>query len=256
MSLKHVLSALVFTTSVSALSTPVYADDQLDKLSEKLIQLRGEVEQLNNEIHFMKQEHKQEMTFLWTQKNEVKSELERHKKLIARLQKDLDKKIEENQAKGLSSETLKPEFMNAVADVEVYLERSIPFKKAERQASLQEIKQQVNQNLISVQRGFNKLWAFVEDEIRLSKETGLYQQSIQVSGEPQKQLVEIARVGMMNMYFKTPEDKVGLLKGQPSNWSFEILDNPEEAKQVNALFDALQKQIRTGLFPLPLNAAQ
>ena len=242
--------------AITSSSMNAYAGDSLDKLSGKLITLRGEVEQLNNEINFMKLEHKQEMSFLWTQKNELKSELERNNKLIAHLGKELQKKITVNKEKGQTSAALKPEFMQAITNVEHYLQNSIPFKQIERQAALQEIKEQVFQELISVQRGFNKLWAFVEDEIRLTKETGLYQQSIQVTLSPQKQLVEVARLGMMNLYFQTANNKVGMLTGTPNNWQFEEVNSPVEVKQITYLFESLQKQIRTGLFSLPVKSVQ
>jgi len=242
-------------SSIFFVST-VHASKQLDNLSEKLIQLRGEVEQLNNEIHFMKQEHKQEMNFLWTQKNEVKSDIERNKKLVDRLQTDLQKKVVENQEKGQTSDSLMPEFKSSVADINNYLDNAIPFKKADRQAALAEINDQVVQNLITVQRGFNKLWAFLEDELRLTKETGLYQQSIQIEGKDRKQLVDIVRVGMMKMYFRTSDKEVGQLAGAPGEWQYKMIQNPESAKETQALFDALQKQIRTGLFSLPMKSEQ
>lgn len=237
---------------VLAFAPSVWADDSLDQLSEKLIQLRGEVEQLNNEIHFLKQEHKQEMNFLWTQKNDVKSDMERNQNLIDRLQQELDKKVAENASKGQSSESLKPEFIAAVEQVRAYLESSIPFKQTDRQAALKEIEDQVAQNLITTQRGFNKLWAFLEDEIRLTKETGLYQQSIQIEGKETNQLVDVARIGMMALYFKTAENEVGQLKGQPNQWRYEVLTDKQMIQDVDYLFDAMQKQIRTGLFALPL----
>jgi len=249
MSQINIILALVpclFLTSLNA-----YAGNNLDQLSEKLIQLRGEVEQLNNEIHFMKQEHKQEMSFLWTQKTEAKSEQQRKHKSLTKLQKNLEQKVAENKTRGLSSEALQPEFMSSITDVQTYLETAIPFKKAERIVALLEIQEQVSKGLISVQRGFNKLWAFIEDEIRLTKETGIFQQTIQISNVPHKQLVEVARVGMMKMYFKTASEQFGLLTKNNNSWSFDLVTDPEQKKQIDTLFSSLQKQVRTGLFTLP-----
>lgn len=237
-------------------SVNVSASQSLDNMSQKLIQLRGEVEELNNEIRFLKEEHKQEMNFLWTQQNQVKTELSQNQKLVERLEKELQETKEENQAKGRSSEELMPEFKSAVEKVNAYLEGSLPFKKAERKASLAEIETQVSKELISVQRGFNKLWAFVEDEIRLTKESGLYQSSILVEGDDRKQLVDIARIGMMTVYFKTKEDQYGKLAHSANGWSYQLLKKDSDIEQVGYLFDSLKKQIRTGLFTLPMNTDQ
>lgn len=229
-------------------------DETLENLSNKLIALRGEVEELNSEINLRKAEHKQAMSYLWSQKNDTQAQLDSTNKLIERLKADLEKKIEENREKGETSEALKPVFMAQVDVVEAYIRQSIPFKQQERLADLQDVKTQVAQDLISTQRGFNKLWAMLEDEIRLTRETGLYQQAIQVEGQDSKQLVDIVRLGMMNIYFETPEGEFGQLTRQGQNWAFVIESDREASKQIAEVFDSLNKQVRTGLFTLPMSS--
>lgn len=250
----HLFLAIFFVNSIFIADS--LADQNLDHMSEKLIQLRGEVEQLNNEINFLKDEHKQEMNFQWTQKNEIQSEIERHKKLISRLENELQKAKDKNKETGLSSEELQPEFKESVASLRLYVEQSMPFKKEDRLAALEDIDSQVSKELITVQRGFNKLWAFAEDEIRLTKESGLYQASIQLDGDERKQLVDVARIGMMKMYFKTQDNQLGQVAGQPGNWSYQLIKSEEDQQSVDYLFDSMQKQIRTGLFPLPMKNIQ
>jgi|ACQI01.1.fsa_nt_gi chromosome segregation ATPase len=250
----NLISAVIAINA--ALVTTSYADQKLDQMSEKLIQLRGEVEQLNSEISFLKDEHKQEMNFLWTQKNETQSEIERNKRVLERLTNDLQEAKQKSAETGINTEELLPEFKQAVLKVKTYIDQSLPFKQQERIASLLEIEEQVNQKLIPVQRGFNKLWAFVEDEIRLTKESGLYQSSVQVDGQDRKQLVDVARIGMMQMYFLTQENQVGMLTGSTGNWSYKMIDGADQQQQVTYLFESLQKQVRTGLFPLPTQANQ
>lgn len=247
------LSSILLVVPAQAEAAEERLEENLDNLSNKLIALRGDVEQLNSEINLLKTEHKQEMSYLWSLKNDTQAELDRNKRLIEKLQISLEKKITENAEKGETSDALKPEFMAQMDSIQAYVESAIPFKKAERLADLLEIKTQVNQNLISTQRGFNKLWAYLEDEIRLTKETGLYQQTIQVEDAANKQLVEVVRLGMMNIYFETPEGQYGQLEKKGNDWVFVTEDNPAESKQIAALFDALSKQIRTGLFTLPMS---
>jgi len=254
--MKVLQTSLMAFLVYSQLVSTSWANQNLDQMSEKLIQLRGEVEQLNNEINFLKDEHKQEMNFIWSQKNEVKSEIERNKKLISRLKKELEKAKTKNLETGLSAEQLLPEFKQSIVQVRDYVNTSMPFKKQERLAALDEIDHQVTKELISVQRGFNKLWAFVEDEIRLTKESGLYQASIQLSNQDRKQLVDVARIGMMKMYFKTQEGQFGQVSGQPGTWSYELIEKESDQDNVKYLFDSMQKQIRTGLFVLPIKRPQ
>lgn len=252
--IKRFLLIAMLGISLNPVSVMAADDETLENLSNKLIALRGEVEDLNSEINLRKAEHKQDMSYLWSQKNETQAGLDSTQKLIDRLQADLEKKIEENREKGETSETLKPVFMAQVDEVERYIQQSIPFKKQERLADLQDVKNQVSQNLISTQRGFNKLWSLVEDEIRLTRETGLYQQAIQVEGEASQQLVDIVRLGMMTMYFETPEGEFGQLTNQGQNWVFKIVSDREKSKQIEQIFDSLNKQVRTGLFTLPMSS--
>ena len=77
--MKVLQTSLMAFLVYSQLVSTSWANQNLGQMSEKLIQLRGEVEQLNNEINFLKDEHKQEMNFIWSQKNEVKSEIERNR---------------------------------------------------------------------------------------------------------------------------------------------------------------------------------
>ncbi|MDR9500000.1 MAG: DUF3450 family protein, partial [Hydrogenovibrio sp.] len=225
------------------------SDESVENLSEKLIELRSQVEKLNNEINFLKDEHKQEMNYLWSQKNDAQAQLERNKQTITKLEAQLAKKIEENKQKGQDSEALKPAFMAEADKVIEYINGSIPFKRAQRLADVKEVKSQVNENLISTQRGFNKLWALMEDEIRLTRENGLYQQSILIEGEQNKKLVDVVRLGMMNIYFSTPEGEYGQLVNQ----NFVVVDNDDKRDQIAMLFESMNKQVRTGLFTLPMS---
>lgn len=244
------LASVIGTTFITNVMA---SEESLDNLSTKLIEIRGEVEKLNSEINFIKDEHKQEMNYLWTQKNDFQAQFDRNIKTIEKLQIELDKKVAENAEKGKTSASLRPVFMEQVEIVNQYIQNSIPFKKNQRLADLKEVKDQVNKELISTQRGFNKLWALLEDEIRLTRETGLYQQSIQIEGKEGKKLVDIARLGMMNIYFSTPEGQYGQLKKANSNeWTFKVLEDAQQSKQIKTLFDSLNKQVRTGLFTLPM----
>ncbi|KUJ72443.1 DUF3450 family protein [Thiomicrospira sp. WB1] len=245
---KKRLLALFFAGVLPAFSAHA-EEEKIENLTQKLIELRAQVEQLNNEINFTKDEHKQEMNYLWSQKNDAKAELERNEKAILKLQTKLEKKIEENQKLGQNSEALKPIFMAQADRVIDYVENSIPFKRAQRLADIKEVKSQVNEELISTQRGFNKLWALVEDEIRLTEENGLYQQSILIEGQQHKKLVDVARLGMMNIYFETPEGQYGQLKDN----RFVLVENDNQSEQIENLFESLNKQVRTGLFTLPLS---
>jgi hypothetical protein len=107
---------------------------------------------------------------------------------------------------------------------------------------------------ITSQHAINRLWAFLEDEMRLARENAVYSQTIDLAGE--QVLVEVAKLGTVLMYFKTRDDRYGQAVSQNNNWRFELLEDEQQSQAVATLFDSLIKQIRQGYFTLPLNLTQ
>jgi lactam utilization protein B len=91
-------------------------------------------------------------------------------------------------------------------------------------------------------------WASYDDALRLTKEIGQFKQEITLDGKAT--IAKIAKVGSLMMFFATPDDRVGYVKQDGNNYSYVVADNTER-DQIIDLFDALQKQIRTGYFTLP-----
>jgi hypothetical protein len=58
------------------------------------------------------------------------------------------------------------------------------------------------------------------------------------------------------VYFVTPDDQVGYATKKGTGYMFKVSDAPIEKDQILALFDSLNKQIRTGYFTLPNVLAQ
>jgi len=124
-----------------------------------------------------------------------------------------------------------------------------PFKIGERLGALEEIETRLQSGVVSPERSFNRIWAFVEDELRISRENAIYTQSINLQGE--NVLVDIAKLGNAMMFFRTRDLRYGRATQTPGGWRFEIVDHPEHSEQVAVLFDSLRKQIRQGYFRLP-----
>ena len=102
---------------------------------------------------------------------------------------------------------------------------------------------------MSPQKASSRLWAFVEDELRLTRENGLYRQTITLASD--ELLVDVARVGMVAMYFKTDDGRYGRTVNNGGAWSYELVQDKESQKQIEGLFDAFKKNIRVGFFELP-----
>jgi hypothetical protein len=152
-------------------------------------------------------------------------------------------------AAGDTSETLTPLVLQRLGELREQVRTGFPFKVPERLAELDEIERQLNGGVITAQRAFNRLWAFIEDELRISRENAIYTQSIQLAGE--NVLVDVAKLGNAMMYFRTRDLRYGYAVHAASAWHFELLESPAGRERVARLFDSLRKQIRQGYFELP-----
>ena len=230
-------------------STPVIAQDATEALASRLIQMRGQVDELQSELNLKREEHKNRMTYLTAQLTEMEANRDREALRVRQLEEDLEEMRSQVAAAGETSEVLTPIVLNHVYALRELVRDGFPFKVGERLAELDDLENQLNSGVITAHRAFNRLWAFVEDEIRISRENAIYTQSINLRGE--NVLVDIAKLGSAMMYFRTRDLQYGRAIASPDGWSFELLESTADQERVARLFDSLRKQIRQGYFQLP-----
>ena len=234
------LSLLIASSSLMASS---------DNMAESLMKLRAEVEQLDSAIADEKDTYKGTMKSLRMQKNDLESIIAREDLRIKQLQVEMSKVKKEVKEAGKNSVGLKPLVLEALAALEQNVQSQIPFKTEDRIADIQRIQKQVENDEVTAQKGLALTWNSYGYAIRMSKENGIFKQTITLNG--QDRLAEVARVGTMMMFFKTPDDAMGYVVKEGDNWNYIEVLSKDEKNQIAALFDAFKKQIRTGYFTLP-----
>ena len=236
--------------TVVAFSAPhVLAQDATEALTSRLIQMRGQVDELQSELNLEREEHKNRMTYLTAQLTEMEASRDREALRVRQLEEELEQMKEQVAAGGETSESLAPVVMQHLNSLRQQVRTGFPFKVGERLSELDEIEAQLNSGVITAHRAFNRLWAFVEDELRITRENAIYTQSINLEGE--NVLVDIAKLGNAMMYFRTRDLQYGRAVETSSGWRFELLDSVSDQELVARLFDSLRKQIRQGYFQLP-----
>lgn len=244
MRIKAACVLLSLTTAVAA-QTP----DSPGALAESLIKLRAEVEQLNNDVELTRQEARTQAAALAAQRAELQAAVGRAELNARKLREDLAKREAEAGNAGVAGETLKPVLLAALDGLRQHIASGIPFKQTERLAELDELKRQLEAGTLAPPRAANRLWAFFEDEFRITRENGIYSQTIALDGKDV--LADVAKVGSMMLFFRLSDGRVGAARKSGETWRFEVLTDPADAKRVLAYFDALGKQIRQGWFELP-----
>jgi len=227
----------------------VRSQDATETLTNHLVEMRGQVDQLQSELNLKREEHKNRMSYLTAQLAEMEANRDREELRIRQLEQELEQMRESVNAAGLTSEALTPVVLRYVDQLRSQVRTGFPFKTGERMAALDEIESQLNSGVITAHRAFNRLWAFVEDEFRITRENAIYTQSINLAGD--NVLVDVAKLGNAMMYFRTRDFKYGRAVDSGSGWRFELLGSASDQEQVARLFDSLRKQIRQGYFQLP-----
>ncbi len=244
----HIIVLFIIILLVAPLNT-VNAQAS-DKLAENLIKLRGEVEDLQAELKILKSENKNSLIYLSTRKTELQANVDRKKLQLKQVQIEFEKLQEKVKLLGADSESLIPQVLTLIQGVKNNLKTGVPFKQKERLSVVEEIERSLNARKITSQNAINRLWAFLEDELRLSRENAIYSQTIELNGK--NILVEIAKLGTVMLYFKTRDEQYGIAKQSNGNWTYHLIKQQKKKKQVAILFDSLKKQIRQGYFTLPL----
>ncbi|MEM1411423.1 MAG: DUF3450 family protein [Pseudomonadota bacterium] len=244
------MTSLRLITALAVLVTAgPLAAQQGDTLAERLISLRGQVDELQSELDVRREEHKNRMAYLTAQLSDLEANRDREALRVGQLDEDLAEMQAEIADAGVSSESLTPFLRNQITLLREQVRGGYPFKVAERLAVLDELETQLDTGVVSAQRGVNRLWAFIEDEFRISRENAIYSQSIALNGE--NVLVDVAKLGNVMMYFRTRDLEYGRAVQTPQGWRFELFDDTGDQELVARLFDSLRKQIRQGYFELP-----
>ncbi|HLF32503.1 MAG TPA: DUF3450 family protein [Xanthomonadales bacterium] len=238
-----------FVAVLTGLTGTLHAQEASEALAKRLVTMRGQVDDLQNELNLKREEHKNRMVYLTAQQTEIEASRDREALRVRQLEEALQATKEEVAAAGASSETLAPMILDYLATLRSQVQKGFPFKTGERLAELDEIQAQLDSGVITAQRAFNRLWAFIEDELRISRENSIYTQSIQLQGE--NMLVDVAKLGNAMLYFRTRDLKYGRAVETDAGWRFELLESASDQELVARLFDSLRKQIRQGYFQLP-----
>lgn len=226
-----------------------HAQETQETLAERLVDLRGQVDELQSELDIRREEHKNRMVYLTAQLAELEASRDREALRVSQMQENLDEMRDEVANGGVNSEALLPFALDQITSLRAQIAGGFPFKTLERLAELDELENQLTNGVITAQRGINRLWAFIEDELRISRENAIYSQSVMIDGR--NVLVDVAKLGSAMMFFRTRDMDYGRAVYSQRGWRFELLDSNSDQEQVARLFDSLRKQIRQGYFELP-----
>lgn len=239
----------IIAATASAQTGDIPGEGDVDRLVERIIELRADVESLDSRLQTLKEEHENRMSSLARREGTLESERENQELRVEKLKRKLADVREATRSAGVANEELVPVLREAIDGARDYTERALPFKRGERLASLDELESRLESGALKPPRLANRLWSFHADEVRLTGESGIYRQPAEIDGD--ERLVDVARVGMMLLYFRTDDRQYGYAVPRGEGWEYHLAGDRGAEARIESLFDSLQKQVRTGFFRLP-----
>ncbi|MFT7879325.1 MAG: DUF3450 family protein [Sulfurimonas sp.] len=236
----------------AALCASFFCSPQLiaeDEMVKSIMELRSDVETLYSQIDHNKDAYKSQMKSYSLQISDNEAQINRQETALKLTRQNIEKIEEKLEATGSTTADLKPIVYGAIAALEKEIKAGIPFKVEERVAALHQIKRDLENKNITQEKALALVWANYDDALRLTKEIGQFKQEITLDGKAT--MAKIAKVGSVMMFFATPDDRVGYVKQNGKKYDYVVTTDGDERDQIIDLFDALQKQIRTGYFTLP-----
>ncbi len=221
--------------------------------AEELAQLRAEVEGLSEQLSADKDDARGKLRAIEAQKVELEVQVRRQELRLERL---LD---EEQRQREVLADTdggggdLDATVLTALGDLRAQVEQGLPYKTSQRLSALDELRGKLADGSLTAEQTAARVWAFAEDERRLTRENALDRQVVSLGGE--EVLVDIVRVGMIALYWRAPDGTVGRARSEGDAWTYQPVTG-SDADAVVGLFDAMGKGIRTGWFSLPGLAAE
>lgn len=244
------IPVLGFMALAAAAQEPAPQDVEFENLGKELVKKRARVDTLSSDLELQKTENQSQVR----NHAQKKADLERNIKGLELELSELDgrvKKQEEEIAKKEEPRArLKPLVLRQIALARASVAATLPFKTADRLKDLDRLKEQVENGQIKPDEGLTRLWSAIEDELRLARENGLYRNPVQIDG--QEVLADVARIGMVLLYFKTSDNRTGMaVPGADGKWTFTYVTDQAGQKQILYLFEGFQKRIKHGYFELP-----
>lgn len=250
MRIRHTtLRAIVATALFACAPTAIAQDAGLAARAERLTELRSEVARLGDELGQRRDEADATIRALQAQQLDLEVQLGREALRLRQLEDLMDARRTAASEDADLEEQVRPVVMAGLERARTTLSEAIPYRHAERLDALDEIRRAVEAGELAPSRALGRLWAFLEDERRLTTENALDRQIVEFRGR--EVLAEVARLGQIGLFCLTPDGEVGLAVHDGSGWTWQPLTDKAAVDRVSSLFDSLRKGIRTGWYELP-----
>lgn len=240
-------AVLLALTSIPAYSQTT--EEILSNLARRIAERRARVETLSDQVTQTREKYDERVRSLTAQIADTEIQINREKLRLEQILQDITTAREKIDAARGSVIDLEPIIRNALEEYRSYVKKALPFEVEDRLAEIDKLEAILDDGNVDAQTVLTRLWNTVQGEYRMAGESGLFRQTIEIDGE--EQLAEVARLGMALMYFKTFDGRYGYVVPAAGGWEYIPAADGEEERKIEALFEALRRNLREGFFTLP-----
>ncbi len=206
--------------------------------TERLIELRQAVESASQELDQLNQRQNSEIEMLLQRKNELEMTFSRDrlKKQVLEQKATMLKQTEISKS-GLSKTDLS--VLNKwLVGLKTWVQQSIPIHQESRLQKVSELETRIkNQEPAEVL--IWDLWYLTEEEIKLTKSNQY--ELLKLPLQPEV-LTEVARIGMLQAYFKTPTQQYGYALKDGKTWTFKVTEVDSEKNAIQKILAVVQEK--------------
>ncbi|MBN2444571.1 MAG: DUF3450 family protein, partial [Spirochaetales bacterium] len=220
-----------------------------ENLAAKIAEKRSAVESLSSELTELKNHYNEELRSFTTQKADIEIQIKRNELRITQIERELESYREKLLSSESTLKNIKPVTARVLLQLRDYITASLPFQVPQRLSEIETLLRLLDDGNIDSGNILARVWNLVESEFRLTTESGLYRQVIEINGE--SMLAEVARLGMVLLFYKTFDARYGYAINTNNQWIFTNAQSTDEEHQLDFLFNSLRKNLREGYFVLP-----
>jgi hypothetical protein len=225
----------------------IFADVATD-LSQQLIPLRSHMEKQAQELESTQQAFDQQIQALQAQVLELNQNLSREK-LKSKVLVEKTKRLTSFTNLGPAGSSEDQKFVSLWMDeLKNWVEQSLPFQKQQRLAKLEELQSRFKKKE-PLEPLVWDLWTFTSQELKNTK--GFSNEVTEINLDGNSVPAEVAKLGMVHMYFKTTDQRSGYSIKTKQGWTFQTAQTDSEKKAIDHILSASRAKTFKNVYELP-----
>ncbi len=247
--------ALVREKGTRKLRSKAPSSRQLQRWSAELVRLRAEVDRVSSQIRIEREQSLLALRGLESRRAQLQRTVDQERLRLQRWMAQVGRLQQQLRTRSMAQSAIHDALLDALKSVEQAIEGSLPYRRKERWEQVQKIRVRMKAGRIDAEQGVAALWRILEDELRLTALVERAELPLELHKGKPPRLVKVVRVGMIAMFVLEGKGRYGrMVRDAKGGWVYLLARSLEDRVQIALLFENLERQIREGLYRLPLLA--